>query len=89
MVDACKERGAEIVFLTYPGGPFSKQEQRSVLKSVSEGGSAHVSDMHEVFMAIPASERRTLYAPDGHCNDLGYSVMGKRVAASLVQIWDR
>ncbi|MEO0479317.1 MAG: GDSL-type esterase/lipase family protein [Planctomycetota bacterium] len=78
MVFACRERGAEPVILTYPGG---RDELAEAHREIARSLGVDCVDLQQHFKEILRREARSdWFVTDNHCNDRGYREMGRVIA---------
>ena len=83
MFVAVRNAGAEPVVLCYPWRNASIE----VLRAAAEEHDVPFCDVESEFAVRTASRpRRSLQAPDGHCNDAGYAIMTDIIAERVVPL---
>ena len=74
----CRAQGAEPVFLAYP---IERAAVAAAVGATAEKIGVDVIDLHARFREGRSdAEYEALFVLDGHCNDVGYRLMGRMLA---------
>ena len=76
----CRQSGALVLMHDYPGD----EVRRDVLRAIASENGVPFVDHHPTFRVLTDPEK--YFAPDMHCNDLGYGLMARDLLPKVVEL---
>lgn len=84
VVARCRQAGAAVLLLTYPGGPYAAPGLNACVRRVAAEQQVACVDLEDAFAALGSgAERAEHFVGDGHCSDRGNEVVAREVVGCL------